>query len=186
MDVEKPPNQWNVLNDYLKTLITLSSGLLAITVTFMGQFLSSQGSHLPATLLIAAWAFLVITIVLSILSAAFLISFLRTGTRERPAIMMANGAFFALFVASLLLVGLGATRAVSEAKSMDVQTAITTTLSTMPKTSTTSSQWQIKSLEFEQATKEYKIVVVESLSQSEYVVVLDGTSNAIKSIIRLP
>lgn len=186
MDVEKSPNQWTVLNDYLKTLITLSSGLLAVTVTFMGQFLSSQGSYLPATLLIAAWAFLVITIVLSILSAAFLVSFLRTGTRERPAIMMANGAFFALFVASLLLVVLGATRAVSETKSTDAQTAITTTLSTMPKTSTASSQWQVKSLEFDQKNKEYIIVVVESLSQSEYVVTIDGTSNTIKSIVRTP
>ena len=44
-DRDRPPSQWTVLNDYSKTMITLASGLLVLSVTFSSQLLSKNSDY---------------------------------------------------------------------------------------------------------------------------------------------
>ena len=93
-------NPWSVVIEYLKIIITLSAGFLALTVTFISQTLNLKTDPIPCSLIIC-WAFLVVTIAFSLYSVAKLSNFLRGKGDENSVLFLANVSFFAFVLAIL-------------------------------------------------------------------------------------
>ena len=102
------PNAWAVLVEYTKTLVTLASALLALTVTFASQIVPKGVQDVERWALIAAWGFLIFTIICAIWSAAFVVNVLFHDRKKRGAVFLANCAFFGLVLATaaFLVVGI--------------------------------------------------------------------------------
>ena len=100
----EPASQWNALADLCKTIITLASALLALTVTFSAPLLAKAGS-VQLWSLRASWALLFALIVFGTRCYFFVIAYLRSGLRDKElsAIWYANGSFFVLALASLAI-----------------------------------------------------------------------------------
>lgn len=108
-----PPNQWVVLVDHSKVLITLATALLGVTVTFSDKLVVGNPGQAHTPLMIL-WVLLVFGIVLGVLSVAFAVNYLRKGKRDGLAVFCANAAFGALVLAGIALVWLGYLRFKSE------------------------------------------------------------------------
>lgn len=77
------PSPWVVVNDYTKTVVTLSAAFLAFTGTFASSFLSSsRGFPWWGGMLILTWVFLVTAIASALYAAGGLTNHLRA--LERP------------------------------------------------------------------------------------------------------
>jgi hypothetical protein len=105
--VDNAPNPWSIVHEYSKTVVTLSSALLAITVTFSEKILSPTTRFEQRALLIAIWGSLLLAIIASLLSSAKLSNFLRYGHHANRCIRFSNIAFFFLTAAAVGFAALG-------------------------------------------------------------------------------
>jgi hypothetical protein len=173
---EKAPNQWNALNDYSKTVITLASAFLAVTVTFSGQLMGKETNLASNRFLMGTWGLLVGAIACGVLTAAFVINYLRHNKSEKPAILFANLSYVLLFLAgaSFLIVG---SRAINSRKPWDARKVIETTLTKMPEVSKTDRSakwaWRLQSLEVDGSSQVYKLVVTEEATSRKFQVWVD-------------
>lgn len=75
------PHKWAILNDYAKSVITLATSLLALSVTFADKLGSNSPDIRTRFLLGAIWLFLGLSTVSGVLLAAALFGVLRRRTR---------------------------------------------------------------------------------------------------------
>jgi hypothetical protein len=129
MSATDKPSSWEVLEEYSKTVITLASALLAVSVTFSGNILSKDPNIVILGILYFIWFSLLFAIVLGLLVAGFIYRFLEaeetppatpaegnSGANDPKASMnewksrartAANYAYLSLGVAAVLFVLLG-------------------------------------------------------------------------------
>jgi hypothetical protein len=103
-----PPSQWNSLAEWCKTIITLGSALLGLTVTFSGPLLA-KATWGQLFWLRASWVLLLLAIALGTISYMFVIAYLRSGftSKEHKAVLCANLAFPALVLAGFAILVFG-------------------------------------------------------------------------------
>jgi hypothetical protein len=102
--MKEKPNPWDVLNDFLKTIITVATGFLAFTITFSEKLIQSFADNGLPGLLIACWIVLVISIGAALFAVGRLVAFLKgNSSGEWFLIFISNISYFALFAAALLL-----------------------------------------------------------------------------------
>jgi hypothetical protein len=70
LNIEDAPNHLQLLNDYSKTAITLSLGLLSLSVAFAEKLLKSPADWIQASLMLALWTSLFLALVSALLIAA--------------------------------------------------------------------------------------------------------------------
>src|SRR5437879_318728 len=101
------PNAWATLVDYLKTMVTLSSGLLGVTVTFSSTILTNDPTTQEATALLWTWVCLAFSTAGAVLGIAFCVEYVRKTKKGGAAIFFANFSFFTLLAAAIcfLIVG---------------------------------------------------------------------------------
>ena len=173
---EPQPNAWSVLADLLKALITLSVGLLAVTVTFAGSLARSS------TGLIIAWVLLLLTIVLSVLGAYFTVSYLKDNARGGAAIFCANAAFFTLVLASVGLLAAGWT-AVRTDRPSALERAAAEAISSLSEIVGSETLWTVRSVEWLPATRRYRTLLDGSSGEFYSVTVSEG--GGATSLLRL-
>jgi hypothetical protein len=102
------PNWQSVINDFAKTLITLSSAVLAASITVASNFFEEGSSEFY--LLGGAWLFLFVSIVASLFSITKLISHLKTANDTQAklnAIRGANTSYITFGMATFLFLLIG-------------------------------------------------------------------------------
>lgn len=132
---EPPPNSWTVVHEYSKSVVTLASALLALTVTFSEKILNHSRPDSKGGFLIFAWIALLCSISSGLLTAAFvsnhLAKFSNSGDEEGidtrgigsppaepaergtrwsaadKAILCSNTAFFCLMLSAVGFLALG-------------------------------------------------------------------------------
>src|SRR5690348_3310580 len=92
---EDAPNQWAVIEEFLKTVTTLAGALLGLTVTFATQLIGKADLK-TFIVLIITWALSAITILGGVISHGSTLAYLRKGERQKAAIFFANGSFITL------------------------------------------------------------------------------------------
>ena len=73
----EPPSRWTVINDYSKTVVTLSGGLLGFLATFMEKLQIAEGSSTARDFFIAAIVFLLLAIASALAVAGRMDRYLR-------------------------------------------------------------------------------------------------------------
>ena len=98
--VDTAQNPWTLMHDYSKTVVTLASSILALTVTFGNSLAGKSPTTGMLTLLVLSWFFLIVTIAAALYVAGRLIGYLR-GVRQSPAPapFLCNVSYFSLFLA---------------------------------------------------------------------------------------
>jgi len=171
---EKAPNQWNALIDYSKTIITLASAFLAVTVTFSGQLIGKGSSKVIGLFLSITWGLLVAAIASGLVTTAFVINYLRVRKNEKVTIFCANVSYSLLLLAgiSFLLVGWFS---INTDDSPNVGSVIETTLKRMPEMvkGAPNSKWSLESLQTEKSVDNYKLLVNEDVTSRKFYVWVD-------------
>ncbi|ANB74986.1 hypothetical protein AYM40_21365 [Paraburkholderia phytofirmans OLGA172] len=96
------PSGWFVLNDFTKTIITLSSALFALSVTFSANLLGKTTAEYQIVLLVASWVGLALSIAFGVASQGLLINYLRVGKNGGATVGCANLSFLLVSVSVLL------------------------------------------------------------------------------------
>lgn len=102
LKTDDAPSGWFVLNDFTKTIITLSSALFALSVTFSANLLGKTTAEYQIMLLVLSWVGLALSIALGVASQGFLINYLREGKNGGAAVGCANVSFLLVAVSVLL------------------------------------------------------------------------------------
>jgi hypothetical protein len=182
-DKDPVPNPWDVLNDYSKTVITLSSGLLVITVTFLDRLLKTKIDPGLALLVILVWGCLILSIIAGLLAAAFTINFLKNNTRDHHAILMANAAFFLLVLAGIFLVWVGIKQLAISGSEMNIDAAVKLAEKSLDVvTNDPNPDWMVTSLDIDSSQGMYKLHIKENAAGDEYLVIVNTSSKDVKKI----
>lgn len=147
---------WQSLIDYLKTVITLASALLAVTIAIADKFLVSASPSGAKFSLGIAWALLVLTVLLAVLSVALCVNYLRKKTRERLALITANLSFFLFVVASIALGAVGVFR-IYTSQEPNLEASITQAIVSARSAVSTESRWRAISAEWMETKQQYRI-----------------------------
>ena len=106
----KNPSAWEIIHEYTKTIITLSTAILAFTITFSEKLTGSNPVASIKWLIGITWSLLVLAIIFGLLSAASLSNHLRKKQESKTCILHANISFFLLVFAGILFVIIGLTQ----------------------------------------------------------------------------
>jgi outer membrane protein OmpA-like peptidoglycan-associated protein len=186
------PSPWTVINDYSKTVVTLGSALLAVTVTFSGTILGKFNSTFQLCFLIAAWLFLVIVIAFALKSIQHLINYLRVGQPQNAnkSIFYANAAFGALVVSGACLLVVGGYYGMQTLSSLPARDSPATVEKTVSAMLTIAgmqkSSWVLESLNWNESSKQYHLVLKEEKSAEKFSVIVDLIEGRIIKIDKLP
>ncbi len=185
-DRDKPPSQWNIINDYSKTIITLASGLLAVTATFSGQLTGKSSDRWSTGLLIGTWILLVLTIFSGVLTTVFVIQFLRNNRDGKYAILFANGSYLTLGLAGILFLAFGIYTITLPSKGWDAATAVEQVLKKMPEfTGTTDAKWNLQSLQWDESSKTYKLLIEGDRTADKFRIEVEPTYTRIIKVEKL-
>jgi hypothetical protein len=160
-NIENCPNPWDVTSDFCKTVVTLASALLGLTVTF-ATGLTGDASGFTKVLLYISWSLMVATVLLGILAHGFIINYLRKGHDEEKSILCANIAFYCLLLSSISFAFFGYC-AVDDKSLANASAIVEVALKEIPKLSgQPNAQWSIKSLTWEDSNKKFTVTVTDS------------------------
>lgn len=177
---ENAPSPWDSIGEHSRTVITLASGLLALTVTFSSGIIGKGGNYWTKVWLIVLWAILVLSVALSALSSIFLVAYLKDGLRRKAAVFCANAAMYMLLLSGGGLLALGTTMLFYN-RTWDAAASVEKVLSDMPRVSgKKDSKWVLQSLQRDDTAKLYKLVVTEDGGQSKYELSVDADTDDIK------
>jgi hypothetical protein len=98
MDKEK---SWDVLTDFLKTIITISIAFITFTATFSENLYNPKIESIPLFLLLS-WIGNIITIFLAMFSVAKISSFLYDAKKPNIPVGLSNISFFVLLISIIL------------------------------------------------------------------------------------
>lgn len=184
---EPPPSAWEVANDYSKTVITLASGFLALTVTFATQLVSKETPLYEKALLVGTWAALILTVAFSVVTVMLLINYLQHGTRSRGSILFANLSFISLGIAGLCFLIFGSSAFVFNTRAWDAPTAVEKTIAKMPMLAAMpDSKWTLKSLKYDASKKTYHLEVLDEKSGTRCLVMVDAARNGYDGVEKFP
>ena len=157
---EKPPSQWVALTDWAKTIITLGSGLLAFTVTFLTPFVG-RSTHAAYWTLAASWFLLFGVVFCGVLSYMFAIAYLRSGRGSKAAVFWANAALGVALAATigLLAFGLQSISVRTWDGDMAVEEAVKRAPTILQRKDET---FQLESLAFSAESGTFDLVIVET------------------------
>ena len=80
-----PASPWVVMQDFSKNVVTVAIALIGFTVTFSSQLLGKTDFPTPIALYFA-WGLALIAAFFGFLAHAFIIAYLKKGTKENPAV----------------------------------------------------------------------------------------------------
>lgn len=112
-DSERLLKGWLALADYSKSIVTLATALLGLTVTFADSILSRQASALQSDALLVAWAGLLVSILSGVAALAFSVNVILHDKKKKRTTFCANLSFFALSVAMIAFGVLGIVKLVA-------------------------------------------------------------------------
>jgi len=180
-NAEEKPSAWGVLHEYTKTVVTLATGILAFTITFMGKLIGSDPSVLVRPLLIATWAILMLAILFGLLAAAGLANYLRGKQNANTSLFCANAAFFLLVLAAVLFVALGVVQlGQKDSLGQRIQNAESEAKTACKATGT----WDLRSLVWEEKAQTYQIEYQVGTTGQLIAVIFNKDLNQILSLIR--
>lgn len=184
---DEAPSPWSVINDYSKTIITVASGFLAITVTFSGQIIGKNSNFVTIALLTITWLLLVVAVALAVAAAGFLVNYLKKGVNKEICIFCNNAAFYALVFAGVSFLIFGFITLLPSNQGWDMKASIENTLANMPTISgKTGTKWMIQSLNWDRSTNIYQMIVVEDNSLNRFSVFVDTSQKRITKFEKLP
>ncbi len=179
--INNKPNPWGVINDYSKTVITLATGFLALTITFSGHLLGRQNPRGLLCLLIGCWVLLVFAIICGLLAAAFLSNFLRGKRSSKLLMLCSNAAFFSLMGAGVLFLIFGAVQVSTQTIELDATKAIEQVHDIAPIIyKNVDGYWEVESLIWDDTKEEWKSVISfssfsdEKKTKNKFLVIIDA------------
>jgi hypothetical protein len=177
------PNRWNVLNEYSKTIITLSSALLALTVTFSDKLVSVSATTYSRYFIAVSWILLLVSIIFGLLVAASVYNYLKkkeTSTEntigdiekiEMNARKCANRSYVSFGLAAIVFVFWGL---YSFQDAWDSTACAEKAVNHLVKVNKLSiADTKMISLEFDQGKETYAIEIFDKKSNAKYLVVID-------------
>lgn len=166
--INNKPNPWDVIHNYSKTVITLATGFLALTVTFSGYLLGKQNPRWLICLLITCWILLVLAIICGLLAAALLSNYLRGKKSYKPIIFCSNISFFFLVGAGVAFLIFGAGHVIGYAEELDATNAIMQVHDFAPTIyKNVDVYWEVESLVWDDSKEEWKSVICFSSISDE-------------------
>ena len=162
IDTEKAPNPWTVTSDFCKTVITLASALLGLTVTFASGI---AGGVSPGTrlLLYFAWGFMVATILAGIVSHGLIVNKLKNDTHSRASVFFANASFYGLLVSAILFAVFGASAVRDKSDKLDAKQVVELAIRQAPHLAQTpDTSWKLKKLTWNKVTQEFDLELSEA------------------------
>lgn len=184
--IEDAPNPWSIVNDYSKTVITIASGFLAVTVSFSSQLIGRDRNYGAIVALIVTWSLLVLAVALGVAAAALLVNYLRRGTHLAACIRCSNLAFYALLAAGMSFLIFGVITLVSNQQPWDMNTAINETLKNMPVISgNRTGKWAIQSFNWDDSTNTYQMVITDSNTTNRFSIIIDAVQRRIAKFEKL-
>ena len=187
--ISDAPHRWSIINDYSKTVITLASGLLAVTVTFSSQLLGAQGSFGLIILLIISWLLLVAAIGFALAAAAYLSVHLglagktvlnereekKRDDRAKKCLICSTLSFYSLLSAAAVFVTVGAVQVSSSSKKCSEVEAARKAIETISSIYGPSQQeLALESVDLDVSTNTYFIVVSEATAKGKFLVLFDA------------
>ncbi|HWE03232.1 MAG TPA: hypothetical protein VG326_12555 [Tepidisphaeraceae bacterium] len=179
IETDKAPNPWATLTEYCKAVITLASGLLAITVTFLSTFLTQGIWGTQTTCLIAGWVLLLLAIFAAFVAIGFLTNYLRTGRSGTACILISNISFYLLAFAAIAFVLFGIFSVHS--KVLDVNTLVRSTIEQLPILSGKSDgDWTIDSMTWVESSKAYRMVFNDKKSNEKRTILIENNGKILE------
>jgi hypothetical protein len=183
-DRDRPPSQWTVLNDYSKTIITLASGLLVLSVTFSSQLLSKNSDWISNSTLTATWIALSLTIVAGVLTNVFVIQYLRNNIHGRRAVFWANSSYSLLALAGVAFLAFGFYAIWFANKKWDVGETIDQATKTLPGFVGANAKWNLESMQWNKNANTYELLFVKDGTDERTELEVDPVTNRISKIVK--
>lgn len=101
------PSPWEIVQGYTKTVISLSTAILAFTITFATKLTGPTPDFYMKLLITSTWSVLVLAIIFGLWAAAKLTNFLRGKQEANPCLLASNIAFFLIVLAGIMFVLIG-------------------------------------------------------------------------------
>jgi hypothetical protein len=182
------PSHWTILSEYSKTVITLASALLAVTVTFAASLMPASASGYITWVLYGIWTLLFAAIVACLLLTAFIFQLLRGqgadyAKRARDA---ASASYVCVGLAALAFLVLGV---LSQNTESDAATSAEAAKEAVVRIDgAQSDQLRVESLHFDSDKRVYTIVVRREKPDQDMVstVEIDADSNDVLSLESSP
>jgi hypothetical protein len=182
------PSPWELIHDDTKTLITIATALLGLTITFSDKILGVNASRLEISLLILTWVVLCAVVITSILGSAGVSTYLHGITpNANSGILSINISFFLLVLSIILFIVFGGiqvlhkTQQVTATIGIDTATKFLTSLHP-----STQNQWDTESLTWDKPNQTYRIILVNVSDNFHFSVVIDGNTGDVIEYSKTP
>ena len=177
---ENPPSPWTAIDGFTKTIVTLASALLGLTVTFASQ-LVGQTDNMTRGALYIAWGLCAFCVISGVLSHGFVVAYLKEDKRDKLAVLFANISFWALVLAVIGFIYFGAST-MEHTANFDVTEIVETATIAMPKISgDKSSNWNLKSIDLDKSQKAYEVVMEKVNSSETFELTLDVSGKIVSA-----
>jgi len=178
VETDDNPNPWSVLQELLKTVVALGSGLLGVSVTFALPVVGQASGGIRCALY-AAWGLAVVAIGCAIVAHGSIINVLRQRGKEGQAVLLANSSFVALLASAIAFAVLGYLRTTE--RNLDAVAAVEKVHAVMPKMSNDpNAKWNLKSLTLDAAKNVFEIVVIKDQGTETYTLSVDANGAVVK------
>jgi len=187
-NTKQGPSPWEFLHDDTKTVITLATAFLGLTVTFSDKLLQPEPTIWEIGLLVSTWMSLCVVIITGIIASAGISTYLRGKTANANSSMASlNIAFYSLVLAAVLFIIFGGIQISERPQHADASSSVTVAVQLLASTYANSGgDWIAESLIWNKTTQEYQIVVVNDSIHSKFLVVVEGESGEVTRFERQP
>lgn len=182
-ETQRPHSPLTVIEEFSKTVVTVSSALLGITVTFSSHLIGKV-DEIASYILFGAWGLSVLAIALAIVTQMLVIRYLSIGEKRarKWCALCGNAAFFVLILAATAFAVFGI-QVVTKSPTQDAMYIAELAIKEMPRIyDNLNSQWIIQTLIYD--SNKYELTVQEINSGIKYFIILteNGVINKIEKI----
>lgn len=180
---DDPPSPWAAIQEFSKNVVTLAGALIGVTVTFASQLIGKADDTTKVTLYVA-WGFAVAAIALGVASHGFVVSYLKTGDRDKQAIFCSNAAFIFLFLAALSFALFGYFAVGQNSPITAVAAAQVATNNAPALSGDKNSKWHVKILVYDASNATYDIVAAQDSSPATTLTLVVNAKGSITKFTR--
>jgi hypothetical protein len=198
------PSPYAVIHDHSKTVITLATAFLGLTVTFSERLIGSSPSMWQVTLLGTVWILLMISIVAAIVAVVQLYRFLSKASipissndslqktqqeidNRRAMALASSASYIILIIAGICFGVLGLTQFTNPHQELEAISISQKALEFMPSVyRDNNAKWQTIELYLDEQTNTYRVILREEKSALEFSLIFDAQQGRILQYRQLP
>lgn len=180
--MDTAPNPWAVIEEFSKSVVTLGSALLGLTVTFSSTLVGKAGgSSAMLWALFSTWGLSLAAVALGVATHAYVVRYLKNGMGARSAALCANLAFTCLVLAGIAFTSYAIANAL-RATRLDDAALVDRALANAPKlVGEAGGQWMVRRFVRNASANTFEVSVTSNGSKPTLQMTMDAEGTLIQA-----